>query len=541
MTDLTPYAGRWVALIGAEVVGVGHTADEASHLARRNRPRERPLLRFVEAPGGEPLPLSPLLARLRPLLDAQAEPVYLVGGAVRDALLGRTSHDLDFVAPQQAIKLAYRVGDALGEPAYALDRARDTGRVVLSAQQMTLDFARFRGVDLEADLRDRDFTVNALALPATAQTLASLIDPCGGLADLRARRLRLTHPAALTHDPVRALRAVRLAHSLGFTLEEATAQALTAAAPLLAQTSAERVRDELLKLLQTAAPHAAMQDLHALGLLAVVLPEIAALAGVAQSPPHHEPVLDHTLSVLRRLAQVETAVLSADPLAPPLTAVRAALAPFAADLRAHLARPVAGGVDGRLLLRLGALFHDVGKPATQTVEDGRIRFIGHDKVGAGLAAGRLRALAMSKEAAGHVRLIVAHHMRPLFLVEAQLHGSPPSRRAVYRFFRAAQAAGPDVALLALADHLATHAGAGPAAAWRALVDLAANLLQAYFVFPTEAVKPAPLLKGRDLMAALDLPPGPEVGRLLRLIEEAQAAGELRSRDEALAFARRSRQ
>jgi poly(A) polymerase len=244
---------------------------------------------------------------------------------------------------------------------------------------------------------------------------------------------------------------------------------------------------------------------------------------------------------LHRLAQVETAVFSADPLDLPLTAVRAALAPFAADLRAHLARSVAGGVDGRLLLWLGALFHDVGKPATQTVVDGRIRFIGHDKVGAGLAAGRLRALAMSKEAVGHVRLIVAHHMRPLFLMEAQPGAGPPSRRAVYRFFRGAQAAGPDVALLALADHLATHAGPGPAAAWRALVDLAAHLLRAYFVHPAEAVKPAPLLKGRDLMAALDLSPGPEVGRLLRLIEEAQASGELRSREEALAFARRSRQ
>ena len=150
--DLSLYAGRWVALVNDQVAGVGHAPEEAISLARRNRPKERFVLRFVEQPGGGPLTLSPLLERIRPFLLQQSQPVYLVGGAVRDALLGRASNDLDFVVPDRAIRFAFKMADYLGVPAYVLDRERDTGRVVLKDDKTTLDFARFRGDTLEADL-----------------------------------------------------------------------------------------------------------------------------------------------------------------------------------------------------------------------------------------------------------------------------------------------------------------------------------------------------------------------------------------------------
>lgn len=536
--DRAAYAGRWVALTGDVVAGVGETPAEARRLAQRNRPKERFALQFVEPDGGDVLPLSPLLDRLRPFLHTQPQPVYLVGGAVRDALLGKPSHDLDFVLPAQAIRLAYKVGDYLQAPAYALDEERDTGRVVLAALETMLDFARFRGADLNADLRDRDFTINALALPATARTTAALIDPCGGLADLQARQLRLTHPGAIAHDPVRALRAVRLALTFDLTLTEETAAAVQTAVPLLATVSPERIRDELVKLLQTDAPHRALAQLHALGLLPALLPELAALADVAQSPPHHEPVLAHTGSVLRWLLLVEQALAGVETAVPHLTAL---LAPFAAPLQDHLARVEDGGVNGRLLLRLGGLFHDVGKAETETVdENGRIRFLGHDKVGAKMAARRLRQLALSNKAIDHVYAIVDNHMRPLLLAQTIMPQGSLSRRTVFRFFRAAGTAGVDVLLLALADHLATYDGPGDADVWRAQQAVTATLLDHYFNRPAESVAPPPLVNGRDLMQALQLQPGPEIGRLLRLITEAQAAGELHTRDDAIQFARQSR-
>ncbi len=538
MTDLSAYAGRWVALTGQTVAGVGYTAEEALQLARRNRPKERFSLQFVEEAGGEPLALSLLLERLRPFLVQQDRPVYLVGGAVRDALLNRVSHDLDFVVPHHAIQMAFKAANALNAPAYVLDQKRDTGRVVLPEAGTTLDFACYRGADLEADLRDRDFTINAMALPATAVTHTSLIDPCHGAADLQASLIRQTHDRAIANDPVRALRALRLAISLNFSLAEETVTAVSAAAPLLHSISIERVRDELLKLLETAVPHQAVRQMADLGLLSVILPEIAALEDVAQSPPHHEPVMAHTLSVLRWLVQIEALLDGNEPDDAALKLAAEALADFRTSLLEHLARRVDGGVHGRTLLRLGALFHDTGKKETQTVEsDGRIRFLGHDKIGANLAARRLRHLTMSNQAVGHVEKIVTGHMRPLLLAN---QGKAPSRRAIFRYFRDAQNAGLDICLLALADHLATHNGPGEAGQWEHLLQVVTTLLHHYFEQYTETIAPPALVTGQDLMLAFKLPQSPEIGRLLRLIQEAQAAGEVTTREEALAFAQQSR-
>jgi putative nucleotidyltransferase with HDIG domain len=558
--DLLPYAGRWIALAGEQVAGVGHTAAEALRLARRNRPRERFKLRFVEAPGGEPLALSPLLERLRPLLDKQEMPVYLVGGAVRDALLGRVSHDLDFLVPEGAIKLAFKVANSLNLPAYVLDQERDTGRAVLPDEGTMLDFARFRGESLESDLYDRDVTINAIALPAAAQTTTSLIDPHRGRQDLAAGLLRPVHAASFANDPVRALRAVRLAITLGFTLTAEAEQAIVTAGPLLPGVSPERVRDELVKLLETAAPDEAIRLMDRFGLLAAVLPEVAALKEVAQSPPHHEPVLAHTISVLRCLIQIEAAleekgtqgnlppqdrgeepggtqeidslvsqeegVADGDAMAD----VRRILAAYKEPLQNHLARPVHGGLDGRLTLRLGTLLHDVGKARTHTIEaDGRIRFLGHDGVGAKMAAEALERLRFSKEAIIHVERIVAGHMRPLLLTQAP----EVSRRAVYRFFLATQSAGLDIGLLALADHLATYNGPGPAGQWARLLQVVQTLYQNFFEEYEETIQPRPFLNGLDIMELLAIPPGPEVGQLLRLLEEGQAAGEIRSKEEAI--------
>lgn len=483
------------------------------------------------------LRLSPLMARLRPFLVNEAQPVYLVGGAVRDALLGERSHDLDFVLAEGAVALAYRVGDALGAPAYVLDRERDTGRVVLAESDTMLDFSCFRGPDLTADLRARDFTINALALPAAGTRLDDIIDSTGGLADLAARRLRLTHAGALEADPVRCLRAVRLAIDLQFTMMEETRRAVRQSGPRLAASSAERVRDELLKMLHNAGSDTAVAELAELGVLPIVLPEIAALADLPQSPPHHEAVLAHTISVLSWLEALEEAVRQnpAAVMDPALAEAAALCEPYRAQLRKHLTRTVDGNLDGRHVLYLSALFHDAGKAETQSRdEDGQIHFYGHDEAGAALAEVRLRALCLSNDAINQVNTIVAEHMRPLLLAQAQ--GADPTRRAAFRFFKRTGSNGLDVILLALADHLATYDGPGPRAAWQTLLGLSTALLAQFFERFEQSVRPEPLLGGRDLMEALDLTPGPQIGELLRLIEEAQAAGELHSREEALRFA-----
>lgn len=534
MNDLSPYAGRWVALIGEQVVGIGNTAEEAFQSAQHHRAKERAVVAYIESEDGERLSLPSILDELKDWLKPFM-PVYLVGGAVRDALLGRNSTDLDFIVEKDGIALANLVGNKLNAAAYPLDEERDTGRVVLPEGEAYLDFACFRGPDLAADLRARDFTINALAIPATARTRTAVIDPTGGLPDMESRRIRMIEEGALTSDPVRTLRAVRLAATLDFTITEETRLAVIAAGPLLADVSAERKRDEIVKIVMAPHPDQAMLELEELGLLKIVLPEVAGLSGVIQSPPHYEDVISHTWTVLRWLVRLEAVPyeITEEDWVP--AEAHSLLRLYSDQLRQHLDRPVDGGVNGHLLLRLSALFHDVGKQQTYEIdENGRIRFLGHAEVGAAIAGSALKQLCFSRDAVKQVKRIVAGHMRPLLLAKDQ--GSSPSRKAVYRYFRALDQNGLDVALLALADHLATHNGPGDLADWDALAGLIAQLFRFYFEQHEETIRPAPLLNGRDLIEQFGIAPGPEIGRILRLIEEGQAAGEISTRQEALQFA-----
>lgn len=469
-----------------------------------------------------------LLERLRPLL-AHSE-VYLVGGAVRDALLGRPIRDLDFVLAGDAIRLARTVADQLGLPFYILDAERGIGRVVVGDEErMTLDFARFRGPDLAADLAGRDFTVNALALPATATDLSELIDPLGGRQDLERRVLRATSDTAFQDDPVRVIRAVRLALQLSFTIEPHTQALLRTAAGLVGQPAPERSRDELAQILAGPGVALALRQLDELGALAVLIPEIEALKGLAQPPPERQDVWGHTLVVLETLEAVLGALGLTDDggwaILYPLRAYRRYLAE-------HLAVRLSAERPRRALLFLAALLHDVGKPQARRVDQG----LGddHAQVGAALAEVRLRALRFSSDEVDWVRCIIAGHTRP-----AELVGRLPlSRRDIYRYYRALGEAGVDVGLLALAQAVARWGAESQVERWQPYVQVVATLLEHYFRRYTQTIAPAPLLTGNDLMRELGLQPGPVIGQVLEAIREAQAAGEVRSRSAALALARR---
>jgi putative nucleotidyltransferase with HDIG domain len=438
------------------------------------------------------------------------------------------------------------VGDALGAPAYVLDRERDAGRVILREPAKMLDFTRYRGADLNADLRGRDFTINALALPAAGQYRTAILDPTNGQEDLKRRIVRLTHELAIEDDPVRALRAIRLANELNFKLAPDAARAIDSSAGLLGSVSVERMRDELVKLFGLPHPARAVENLIELGLLPEVLPEIGSLSGVKQTTPHYQDVLAHTMSVLSWLANVlnfffdRSNVKSSNVIDEPQSAlflqINAALAPFRTNLEEHLSRKLDGGINGRQILFLGALFHDVGKSETQAIEpDGRIQFLDHENVGAQITSSRLRNLAMSNEAIRDVTAIVSGHMRPLHLsISDHL-----SRRAIYRFYRHTGAMGLDICLLSLADYLAIYQGMDDNTHWQKQLGVVGKLIGEYCQQYNQTVRPHPILRGHELMEALNLDPGPDVGRLLSIIEEAQASGEIETREQALSLARQA--
>jgi tRNA nucleotidyltransferase/poly(A) polymerase len=482
------------------------------------------------------------LKQICTIAAARGIQVWVVGGVVRDALLERPVHDWDFAADRDALGLARAVGDTLGGAYFPLDTERGAGRVILAAEhgvRLELDFAVLRGDDLESDLAARDFTINAMALDKAG----TLVDPVGGEADLKAKRIRATSKHAFQNDPVRVLRATRLEAELGFEIEPQTAAWIRRDAPLLTRPSAERLRDEFARGMALPGASIYVQRLDELGLLSHVIPELESLKGVIQSPPHRFDVWRHTLAIVDTLEMVVAAVTGA-PLRPRLHALAnvppavwgdtaRVLSQFSGDVREHLAVVFCDDRDRALLLKLAALLHDVGKPETWSEgEDGYIHFYGHEPAGARIAAARLRKLRFSRDEVKRVRTIVEGHLRPPHLARAE----KVTRRAVYRYFRATGDAGVEIVLLSLADHLATWGPNLREQRWARRLEVAELLLSHYFERREETIAPPPLVSGHDLMTELGLEAGPEIGRLLEALREAQAAGEVQTREEALALA-----
>ena len=539
MPDFSLYAGRWVALTESnEVASVGLTLDEARRAGRVARPKEHlRCARTTVHPPHIPLPEWPL-AHLHNLPD---EGIWLAGGPVRDLLLGRTLHDWDFAVVDKGRALARQVANDLNAAYYTLDNERDTGRVVVTdpgtGRTTTLDFAALRGATIEEDLRRRDFTINAMALTLDGV----LIDPTGGQADLQASIVRMTNPFSFRDDPARLLRAVRQANSLNFRLEPRTELALRAQALSIKNVAPERVRAELINMLSAPLAANSLQALADFGLLSHVLPEIQALQSVQQSWPHHyADTKVHTLATIAAVEGIlsllkgETRARNVDSYVPvpgwAWSMLAETLALRQAALLAYLSEPVGAETNRLDLLKWGALFHDVGKAATHTLDDaGHTHFYGHAEAGIQTTEIRLTALRFPNKTIAFVVTLVNEHLRLITLGQ-----DAATRRAIYRFFRDTGDTGIAVILLALADALAVWGRGLTRDRWRVLLEHARTLCTAYFDQPAEAVAPPPLLNGHDLVA-LSIPQGPEIGRLLEALREAQATGELTTRDAAEAF------
>ena len=489
-------------------------------------------------------------------LAAQDTAAYLVGGWVRDRLLGRPNYDLDVTVAGDGLRLARRLADDFEGSYYPLDEERGTGRAILEDREehrLIIDIASFRGLtppessslgyrpaeagpaELAADLADRDFTINALAVDVRAPE--QIIDHHGGLADLEARLIRPVSDATIRNDPVRTLRAVRQAAQLGFALAPETKALIRRDGAAVAQVSGERVRDEVTRLL--ALPYAApsLELLDDLGLLTVVLPELEPLRDLAQPPPHYLPALAHSLETVRALEHL-LAILFSESQSPIRQStnlpILGPVLPFADRLQEHLEQTMSDGRTRLVTLKLAALLHDVGKPAAETVDEtGRIRFLGHHKAGTRLAVEALIRLRLSRVEVRLGETIVRHHMRPLQLAKQKR----VSARAVYRFFRDTGDAGVEVLLHALADNRATYAPDAKDEQWPRLVDLVSRMLGDYWERQAQRVAPVPLIGGSDLLREFDLQPGPQIGELLEAVREAQVSGEVHTREEAMALVR----
>lgn len=475
------------------------------------------------APPWSLLRQSPVLTTLAGLARRQGTRLWLCGGSLRDLLLGLTPPDLDLACAGDALALGRGLAQSLGGRMVSLGREFATCRVVLSTGY--LDLAGLRAPDIRADLAARDFTVNALALPLedllqADDPAAAIIDPTGGRSDLAARLLRPAGPGVLAADPLRVLRAFRFVSTHGLELAPGVAEDLAGAGPGLFRVAPERLGAEWLALMSGARPAPAAAAMERCQVLTRLVPELAAGRGLEQNPYHHLDVLEHSLACLAAAQELAAGGLEAGALA--------------GEAGAYLCQGRRRG-----LVMCAALLHDLGKPRTrQPKEPGWASFYRHETVGAGLARRRLRALGLSKADAEFAGRLVGEHMRPFHLLGAQSRGEL-SDRALRRLLAAAGPELPVLFLLALAD---TMAGQGP----QRPPEAEARLLALYELVAARrdqelaaALAAPPLLGGRELMAALGLAQGPEVGRLLGLLREAQLEGRIQDKEQAIALARRA--
>jgi poly(A) polymerase len=437
------------------------------------------------------LATSPGVAALAAAFDAAGHEIALVGGPVRDAFLGRPVHDLDFTTdarPDEILRIVTPISDT------QWDIGRAFGTIGARIDGETFEITTYRsdaydgatrkpevefGDSLEGDLVRRDFTVNAMALRLPAQVL---IDPSGGMEDLLAKRI--TTPASpetsFGDDPLRMLRAARFSAQLGFTIAPETVTAMTALAERISIISVERVSDEISKLLLTADPVPGIRLLVETGLADLVLPEVPALRLEVDEHAHHKDVYEHSLTVLTQAIELEGA------------------------------RELEGAPD--LVLRLAALLHDAGKPATKRVEAGGVvSFHHHDVVGAKLVAKRLKALRFDKETIAAVARLIELHLRFFGYTEGAWTDS-----AVRRYVRDAGPLLERLHILTRADVTTRNRRKADRLGF-AYDDLEARIAEIAEAEGVAALRPD--LDGEQIMAILGLTPGREVGEAYRFLME----------------------
>jgi putative nucleotidyltransferase with HDIG domain len=466
----------------------------------------------------EPQPAEALRAVRAALAGAAA---WLVGGAPRDRALGRDTCDLDVVIDAPPEAAARAIARAAGGAAcFELSEDFSGWRVAARDRSWQVDVQPLRGGSLAADLALRDFTVNAIATPLAG---GEDVDPLGGRDDLAARRLRMASPRAFADDPLRILRLVRLALELDLEPDPETARAAALAAPALHGISGERVFMELRRVLASPRALDGLQLMDSLGITTAVLPELAALRGVEQSRYHHRDVHGHTLEVFERTIALQAdpaTILHSTDLAEPVTAL--------------LREPLADELTRGDALRWGALLHDAAKPLTSAVQaDGRVTFFDHDARGAELARTVLERLRASERLRAHVAALVRHHLRLGFLVHEPQRPLP--RRTVFHYLQSTSPVEVDVTLLSVADRLATR-GERAAESIDAHMRLARPLLADALHWRAHG-PPPPLWRGDELASALAIPTGPRIGEILRELSAARYAGEISTREQALAHAR----
>jgi len=450
--------------------------------------------------------------------------LYLVGGYLRDIILGRQKDnpDIDFCLKRGAINFGKDVARELKAGFVVLDKAHGSSRVVkkMDDKLFTLDFTDFRGKDITDDLLHRDFTINAMGMEpeklfSDEKIENSIIDPYKGRYDLKSKIIRLVNKKAFDEDPLRILRAFSLAGIFDFKIDKDTLKAAKLKAKGLSGVSYERIRDELFKILETPGSFSYLEELDKLKILKIIIPEIEVMRKVKQGPYHHLDVWQHTLETVRQLEVVITELKNSR------------------EVQEYLDEVISPNRSRRALIKLGALLHDIGKPAALRREDGKTKFHGHERIGTDITKDIAQRLKLSNDETDALEKMVLWHLRPGYLADNE----EVTPRAIFRYFRDTQKESLSVLLISIADQRSTK---GPLTSRKSRIQherAVLNLIKEYFRRKKEKKLPR-LISGDDLLKKFKLAPSPLIGKILREIEELQAIGKIKNKKEALQSAKK---
>lgn len=472
----------------------------------------------------------PQLKIIQEIARKRKTAVYLIGGFLRDLVLGRTNSDFDFAVEKDALKIARLYADKIKGAYILLDEERGCARVAKKnkGQLFTYDFADFRAKTFEEDLAHRDFTINTLAVDVNALDDASvfpdvLIDNKKGLRDLKAKRIKRVSVKAFKEDPLRMLRAFSLRASLGFRIDLSTLNQIRKETDLLSSVSYERIREELFKVLESPRAGAVLHQMDKSGILVKIIPQIRVMYECTQGGYHHLDVWPHSLETVKQVEQILhkgkynlfAGTMTVDE-------------ELRQDLDAYLNETVGGIHTRRALIKLGALLHDIGKPDVKRKEAERTIFHGHECKGRAIVKHVANMLKLSTRERHAIEDMTLWHLRPGYLSNFK----KPSDKAVYRFLRDGKDEAVSIVLLSLADQRSTRGPMSGEADEKHHEDICLRLVKTYFDKKKE--KPfVRLINGDDLIKKLKIKPSPLFAKILDKVEEEQVLGKIKTKKQAL--------
>ncbi|MFA5628725.1 MAG: HD domain-containing protein [Dehalococcoidales bacterium] len=459
---------------------------------------------------------------------------YLVGGVIRDGILRRPIDDIDIITDADPQESAPKLAELLNGKYVPFDKENRTTRIMpadtKTGKLYHVDISAIKNT-LTDDLLRRDFTVNAMAVPlelaGSKISGSDIIDPFNGLGDIAKKVLRAVSAKSFQEDPLRLLRAVRLATELNFKIEPETETRIKKECQLISSVSGERIREELLKLLALPQTGDLFLYTEELGLVSAVIPELIPSKGLEQPSEHYWDVFIHSVKTIDAIGHI----LGKEKWEYNSEAIH--FVPQSAETESYFNAKVGGSSTRLILLKLTALLHDIAKPKMKFIdENGRIRFFGHPKEGAPMVFEIMERLRFSNKETKIVEKITKHHLRPTQMTQMGI----VTDHAIYRYFRDVGDVAIDTLYFTLADHLAARGPTLDIENWKQHTAAVKYILQKHQEQESKISLP-PIINGNEIMREFGLTPGPQIGELLETVREAQASGEIADRIGALDYIR----